>query len=32
MDPVLYGPGEGERHDAGPAQIFIKAASTPAGP
>jgi quercetin dioxygenase-like cupin family protein len=25
MDPVLYGPGEGEHHDAGPAQIFIKA-------
>jgi quercetin dioxygenase-like cupin family protein len=25
MDPVLYGPGEAEHHDAGPAQIFIKA-------
>src|SRR4051812_36416027 len=25
MDPVLYGPGEGEHHDAGSAQIFIKA-------
>ena len=25
MDPVLYGPGEGEHHDAGPAQILIKA-------
>jgi quercetin dioxygenase-like cupin family protein len=24
-DPVLYGPGEGEHHDAGTAQIFIKA-------
>jgi quercetin dioxygenase-like cupin family protein len=26
MDPVLHRPGEGERHDAGPAQILIKAA------
>jgi len=25
MDPVFYGPGDGEHHDAGPAQIFIKA-------
>jgi hypothetical protein len=25
MDPALYGPGEGEHHDAGPAQIFVKA-------
>jgi quercetin dioxygenase-like cupin family protein len=25
MDAVLFGPGEGEHHDAGPAQIFIKA-------
>ena len=25
MDPVLYAPGEGERHDAGSAQIVIKA-------
>ena len=25
MDPVLHGPGEGEHHDAGPAQIFVKA-------
>ena len=25
VDPVVYGPGEGEHHDAGPAQIFIKA-------
>jgi quercetin dioxygenase-like cupin family protein len=25
MDPVLFGPGDGERHDAGPAQIVIKA-------
>ena len=25
MDAVLYGPEEGEHHDAGPAQIFIKA-------
>ena len=25
MEPVLYGPGEGERHDTGPAQIVIKA-------
>src|SRR4028118_1216929 len=24
-DPVLYGPGEGEHHDAGTAQISIKA-------
>jgi quercetin dioxygenase-like cupin family protein len=26
MDLVLYGPGEGEHHDAGSAQIIIKAA------
>jgi quercetin dioxygenase-like cupin family protein len=26
MDPVLHRPGEGEHHDAGPAQILIKAA------
>jgi quercetin dioxygenase-like cupin family protein len=25
MEPLLYGPGEGERHDAGPAQIVVKA-------
>ncbi len=25
MDAVVHGPGEGERHDAGPAQIAIKA-------
>jgi hypothetical protein len=25
VDPVLHGPGDGEHHDAGPAQIFIKA-------
>jgi quercetin dioxygenase-like cupin family protein len=25
MEPVLHGPGEGEYHDAGPAQIYIKA-------
>jgi quercetin dioxygenase-like cupin family protein len=25
MNPVVYGPGEGELHDAGPAQILIKA-------
>jgi quercetin dioxygenase-like cupin family protein len=25
MDAVLHGPGEGEHHDAGPVQIFIKA-------
>ena len=25
MDALLHGPGEGEHHDAGPAQIFIKA-------
>jgi hypothetical protein len=31
MDPVLYGPGEGERHDAGPAQIVIKAAGEHTG-
>jgi quercetin dioxygenase-like cupin family protein len=31
MDPVLYGPGEGEHHDAGPAQIFIKAAGEHTG-
>jgi hypothetical protein len=31
MDPVLYGPGEGEHHDAGPAQIVIKAAGEHTG-
>ena len=31
MDPVLYGPGEGENHDAGPAQIVIKAAGEHTG-
>ena len=31
MDPVFYGPGEGEHHDAGPAQIFIKAAGEHTG-
>ncbi len=25
MEAVVHGPGEGERHDAGPAQIVIKA-------
>jgi quercetin dioxygenase-like cupin family protein len=25
MDPVLYGPGEGEHHGAGSAQVVIKA-------
>jgi hypothetical protein len=25
MDPVVYNPGEGEHHDAGPEQICIKA-------
>jgi hypothetical protein len=31
MDPVLHGPGEGEHHDAGPAQIFIKSTGTSSG-
>jgi quercetin dioxygenase-like cupin family protein len=31
MDPVLYGPGEGERHDAGSALILIKAAGEHTG-
>src|SRR5215217_2849821 len=31
MDAVLYGPGEGEHHDAGSAQIFIKAAGEHTG-
>jgi quercetin dioxygenase-like cupin family protein len=31
MDPLLYGPGEGEHHDAGPAQIVIKAAGEHTG-
>jgi quercetin dioxygenase-like cupin family protein len=31
MDPVLYGPGEGEHHDAGAAQIFIKATGEQTG-
>ena len=31
MDPVLYGPGDGERHDAGAAQIVIKAAGEHTG-
>ena len=31
MDPVVHGPGEGERHDAGPAQILIKAAGEHTG-
>jgi quercetin dioxygenase-like cupin family protein len=31
MDPVLYGPGEGEHHDAGSAQIAIKAAGEHTG-
>ena len=31
MDPVLYGPGEGEHHDAGAAQIIIKAAGEHTG-
>jgi uncharacterized RmlC-like cupin family protein len=31
MDPVLYGPGEGEHHDAGSAQIVIKAAGEHTG-
>jgi len=31
MDPVIYGPGEGEHHDAGSAQIFIKAAGEHTG-
>jgi quercetin dioxygenase-like cupin family protein len=25
MEPVVHGPGKGEHHDAGPAQILIKA-------
>ena len=31
MDALLYGPGEGEHHDAGSAQIFIKAAGEHTG-
>jgi quercetin dioxygenase-like cupin family protein len=31
MDPVLYGPGEGEHHDAGQVQIFIKATGEQTG-
>ena len=31
MDPVLYGPGEGEHHDAGSAQIIIKVAGEHTG-
>lgn len=31
MNPVLYGPGEGEHYDAGPAQIVIKAAGEHTG-
>jgi quercetin dioxygenase-like cupin family protein len=31
MDPVLYGPGEGEHHDVGPAQIVIKVAGEHTG-
>jgi quercetin dioxygenase-like cupin family protein len=31
MEPLLLGPGEGERHDAGPAQIVIKATSEHTG-
>jgi quercetin dioxygenase-like cupin family protein len=31
MKPVLYGPGEGERHDAGSAQIVVKAAGEHTG-
>jgi quercetin dioxygenase-like cupin family protein len=31
MNPVLYGPGEGEHHDAGAAQIVIKAAGEHTG-
>ncbi len=31
MDPVVYGPGEGEHHDAGAAQVFIKAAGEHTG-
>ncbi len=30
-DPVLYGPGEGEHHNAGTAQIFIKATGDDTG-
>ena len=31
MDAVLHRPGEGEHHDAGPAQIFIKATGEDTG-
>ena len=31
MNPVLYGPGEGEHHDAGAAQIVIKASGEHTG-
>jgi quercetin dioxygenase-like cupin family protein len=31
MDPVVHGPGEGEYHDAGAAQIFIKATGEQTG-
>ena len=31
MDPVAHNPGEGEHHDAGPAQIFIKATGEQTG-
>src|SRR3954471_12546749 len=31
MDPVLFGPGGGEHHDAGPVQIFIKATGEQTG-
>ncbi len=31
MDAVIYAPGEGEHHDAGPAQIVIKATGETTG-
>ncbi|HMI69511.1 MAG TPA: cupin domain-containing protein [Solirubrobacteraceae bacterium] len=31
MDALVYGPGEGELHDAGPAQIVIKASGEHTG-
>src|SRR4029450_13726197 len=31
MDALVYGPGEGELHDAGPAQIVIKASGEHSG-
>ena len=31
MDPVAHNPGEGEHHDAGPPQIFIKATGEETG-